>query len=199
VALHCLSCEQPLKTNETCENTCEIQTYLVLETDTAGLYIKRSLNRLDVKRDTSEIPIRRFPDTAIASSATDTPHTAAGRATSHWGGAAVGENQPHARDTRIPEHPNAHTDVAGQILTCLKQAPENTATTQQLLAACNCSREGLNKALKKLIAAGRIQKIKRGAYELINHKTTDNDVRHLSDDTASRLQKHTQLAPGGES
>jgi len=37
VDLRCLSCEQPLKTNETCENTCEIQTYLVRETKRSPL------------------------------------------------------------------------------------------------------------------------------------------------------------------
>ena len=66
--LQCLSCERRLQADETCTNTCGIQTYLVSEHDDGELYIRRAANLPDVPRDTPFIPIRTQPDT-------DTPET----------------------------------------------------------------------------------------------------------------------------
>lgn len=59
----------------------------------------------------------------------------------------------------------AHTDIAGQILTYLTQH-QNTAKTAELIAHIGCSTEGFNKAAKKLITAGDIQRKSRGVYRL---------------------------------
>ena len=60
--LQCLSCERTLQADETCTNTCYIQTYLILDVQDSELYIKRAANRLDVPRDTPFIDIRTQPD-----------------------------------------------------------------------------------------------------------------------------------------
>ena len=156
--LQCLSCELPLQRDETCNKTCKIQTYLVLAVQDGELYIKRAANLPRVPRDTpeTEIDTRTLPDTSIAAFANDTPRTY-----------HPPVNPPQAMDFDVPEHPHRHTDVARQILTYLSEHG-HTATTAELLSACDCSREALNKALQKLITAGDVEKVSRGVYELIN-------------------------------
>ena len=79
-------------------------------------------------------------------------------------------SQTHASETEVSEdHPNRHTDIAGQIVEYLSDAPDNTAKTGEMIAAFNCTTQGFNKAVKKLIAQGQIRKVKRGVYELIYH------------------------------
>lgn len=154
--LHCLSCEQSLKTDETCDNTCEIQTYLVLELQDGELYIKRWVIRRDAhfQREPTDIPIRPLPDNAILTRATDTPQN-------------LPQNLPQVTsDFQISEHPNAHTDIAAQIVAYLTDAPNHTATTAEMRLAIGCTTEGFNKAVKKLITLGKIRKIKRGVYAL---------------------------------
>ena len=56
--LQCLSCEQTIKNDESCVNTCGIQTYLVLESNDSELNIKRWGNHPNVRRDIPEIPTR---------------------------------------------------------------------------------------------------------------------------------------------
>ena len=75
---------------------------------------------------------------------------------------------PVATPTR-PEHPNAHTDIAGQILAFLTDAPMNTAETAEMIKAIGCVPEGFNKARKKLISEGVIRQVRRGVYQLIHH------------------------------
>lgn len=116
------------------------------------LYIKRAANKPHVPRDTPEIPIR-------VSSPDDPPET----------DAPVVETQPLNQPNAIDfEYPNAHTDFAGQIVAYLKDTENHTATMGEMKAAFDCSPEGLNKAIKTLIEAGRIYRIKRGVYQLIN-------------------------------
>ena len=57
--LYCLSCEDGLNVEELCSNTCEIQTFLIIETDANQLYIKRWFVRYlhNDDRTTTEIPI----------------------------------------------------------------------------------------------------------------------------------------------
>ena len=149
--LRCLSCEQALQRDETCLNTCETQTYLRLELQDGELTITRSVNFPERKRQGTEIPIRPLPDNAIATRATDT------------------ENLPQVtRDFQITEHPNAHTDIAGQMLAYLTDAPNHTAETAEMRQAIGCTTEGFNKARKKLLKHGKIRTLARGVYAL-NH------------------------------
>ena len=57
--LYCLSCEEELNVEELCPNTCEIQTFLIIETDANQLYAKRWFVRYlhNDDRPTTEIPI----------------------------------------------------------------------------------------------------------------------------------------------
>lgn len=165
--LQCLSCERTIHKGEFCQNTCEIQTYLMLEQDTGELYIKRWVNSLNVPRDIPEIPIR-----PVIGEETDTPenHTAfkATESSSSPLPSKDNENQPYAVNTSIPDSPpNQHKDVAGQIL---KYLSENggIGKTDKMREAIGCSPQGFNKAIKKLIDNGRVKKIARGIYELIN-------------------------------
>lgn len=75
-------------------------------------------------------------------------------------------------DAEIPEPQNAHTDIAGQILDYLSSAPNHTATTAEMTDAFNASPNGFNKAKEKLIEAGKIRRVTRGVYQLINPKST---------------------------
>ena len=47
--LCCLSCEERLNAEELCPNTCEIQTFLTIETDDDKLYVKRWLSGISIK------------------------------------------------------------------------------------------------------------------------------------------------------
>lgn len=153
--LHCLSCEQTLLRDETCENTCETQTYLRLEIQDGHLYITRWVNFPELPRQGTDIPIRPLPDNAIATRATDTPNTENQQ-----------PNQPQAQEFLIEEHPNAHTDIAAQIVAYLTDAPNHTAETGEMISAFNCTTEGFNKARKKLLKHGKIRTLARGVYAL---------------------------------
>lgn len=160
IDLQCLSCERTLQADETCTNTCPIQTYLVLDFQDAELTLKRAANLLDVPRDTPEIPIRNLPDTDSLTRAENLPRPKPDNQP---------PNQTHASDFETPEHPNAHKDIAGQIEAYLSDAPNNTATTAEMIKAIGCSPQGFNVEKEKLIEAGKIKKVKRGVYQLINH------------------------------
>ena len=59
IELKCLSCERALTTDETCTYTCEIQTYLTLEHQDNGTYIKRWGNKPEsLREEKPEIPTR---------------------------------------------------------------------------------------------------------------------------------------------
>ena len=57
--MHCLSCEEGLNAEALCPNTCEIQTFLIIETDDNQLYIKRWFVRYlhNDEKPTTAIPI----------------------------------------------------------------------------------------------------------------------------------------------
>ena len=92
-------------------------------------------------------------------------------------------NQPHAVDSQNPsdgratwhsaapvsENPNARKDIQGQIEAYLSDAEEHTAQTAEMIKAIGCSPQGFNVEKEKLIEAGKIRKVKRGVYQLINH------------------------------
>ena len=83
-------------------------------------------------------------------------------------GAFPTQNQPHAIETIADEHPNAHTDIAGQIVEYLSDAENYTARTGEMRTAIGCVPEGFNKARIKLLKEGRIREVKRGVYQLIH-------------------------------
>ena len=64
-----------------------------------------------------------------------------------------------------------HSDVASKVLSLFEFKP--TVTTGEMLASIECSREGLNKALRKLLDSGELGKVKRGVYQRIRDT---NDV-----------------------
>lgn len=178
--LQCLSCERTLQADETCTNTCRIQTYLTLEHQDGELYIKRAANLPHVPRETHppEIESRNLPPNAIATGRNDTPHNEnrplnpppnqplnPPQAMSD----GIGHNPcgDPVRDSQSPEHHNAHIDVKGQVEAYLTE--HHIATTPKLRDVCNCSREALNQALHKLINTKQIRRVKRGVYQLINH------------------------------
>ena len=72
-------------------------------------------------------------------------------------------------ETQMPEPPNRHIDIQGQILAYLAGAPDNTAGTAEMRTAIGCSPQGFNVEKDKLIEHGQIRQIKRGLYQLINH------------------------------
>ena len=178
--MRCLSCETPLTKEETCPNTCEIQTYLLLERDDGHLYVKRWLNPLNMPRErkssdpdhqdgtlpqTTQIPIRPLTPEKIDAIETDT--------TAHENPPV---NQPHhqphtieteARRHTTTQHASQHKDVKGQIRAFFKDFGVSVAKTQEMRNALNCSRVSLNNALKKLQEDGEIRKISHGYYEFI--------------------------------
>ena len=79
---------------------------------------------------------------------------------------------PTDRHEAIPL-PNQATqsDVASKVLSLFEFKP--TVTTGEMLASIKCSREGLNKALRKLLDGGQLGKVKRGVYQRIRDT---NDV-----------------------
>ena len=72
--------------------------------------------------------------------------------------------------TPLPNHAT-QSDVASKVLSLFEVKP--TVTTGEMLASIECSREGLNKALRKLLDGGELGKVKRGVYQRIRDT---NDV-----------------------
>ena len=72
--------------------------------------------------------------------------------------------------TPLPNHAT-QSDVASKVLFFCDVKP--TVTTGEMLASIGCSREGLNKALRKLLDGGKLRKVKRGVYQRIRDA---NDV-----------------------
>ena len=70
----------------------------------------------------------------------------------------------------LPNHA-AQSDVASKVLSLFEVKP--TVTTAEMLASIECSREGLNKALRKLLDGEELGKVKRGVYQRIRDT---NDV-----------------------
>ena len=90
---------------------------------------------------------------------------------------AGSEETPILRDaepeyeTPVPIQAPEHKDVAGQLMSFMTER-ESPATTRELLDALDCTRESLNKAAGKLMAAGQLQRVKRGIYELMTYGKT---------------------------
>ena len=86
-------------------------------------------------------------------------------------GSHPSETSVHRNDNpsvnQLSENPNAHIDVAGQILAYLREH-DGIGTTKQMRAAIGCSPQGFKDAIDKLITDGQIKRVKRGFYELIN-------------------------------
>lgn len=167
--IRCLSCEAPLTREETCPNTCETQTYFLLERDDGQLYVKRWLNHLNAPRETTQIPIRTPSSEKTQAPETDT--TAHENQPTHQP-----TSQPHAIETEARRHTTTqqasqHKDVIGQIRAFFNDFGVSVAKTQELRNALKCSRVSLNNALKKLQKDGEIRKIAHGYYEIVRKQT----------------------------
>lgn len=177
LVMQCLSCERTLQADETCTNTCGIQTYLVLEHDDGELYIKRAANRLDVPRDTPFIPIRNLPPNANAD--TDTPETLNSVTNSvensvqsvyhsvNHSDAADPPNQPLTQENEVPWHSTELT-VPEKIVDFLTYINEDhTATGTQIKDALGGLAPSTFKwAMDTLISDGKALKVAYNLYRL---------------------------------
>lgn len=145
--VQCLSCEQPLQDDESCQGSCRMQTYLVLEVVSKELYVKRWIHHPNVPREGIEILIRQHFE--IEGEKPQSVCIQVGKTASR--------------------HAVAHTDIAGQILEYLR-SHGGLGKTGLMIKAINCSTQGFKVAIDKLIRAGLVRKVKHGIYELINHK-----------------------------
>lgn len=175
--LQCLSCERTLQADETCTNTCPIQTYLVLEHDDGELYIKRAANLIDVPRDTPEIPIRT--ETDIAAEANDTPDTensvqnsveisvqSVENSVDH-SDAGDPPNQPLTQENEVPWRSDALTipEKIVEFLTYINE--DHTATGTQIKDAIGGLAPSTFKwAMDQLIDAGKAEKVAYNLYRL---------------------------------
>lgn len=190
VELVCLSCGQPSRKIQLqlyfisggscletyyCSENCGIRTYYQLRYESDGFFLVPSFecHLLYPKDDPLEIPegasgiaeTSAEPVTGPPSrplSPAETPDTHPSLETDP----TANDSQTNPFDIHAPI--NQKTDIEGQILKYLKQAPHNTATTREMITAFGCSRNGFNKAKDNLIENRRIRQIKRGIYELIN-------------------------------
>lgn len=178
LVMQCLSCERTLQADETCTNTCGIQTYLVLEHDDTQLYIKRAANRLDVPRDTPFIPIGNLPDTdtpetenSVENSVENSLQSVSENAVSH-SDAAHPPNQPLTRENSVPYRSDELT-VPEKICECLTYINEDhTATGTQIKDAIGGLAPSTFKwAMDQLIDAGKAEKV---AYNLYRLRTQRN-------------------------
>ena len=174
--LQCLSCERTLQADETCTNTCRIQTYLTLEHQDGELYIKRAANLPHVPRDTPFIPIRNLPPNANAD--TDTPETLNSVENSVYNSVqSVSENsvnhsdadppnQPLTRENSVPWHA---AELTGKQRICeylIHVNAEHTATTGDIRKALNLAASTFDFLIKPLISDGQVEKIAYGVYRL---------------------------------
>ena len=168
--LQCLSCERTLQADETCTNTCRIQTYLVLEHDDGELYIRRAANLPHVQRDTPDIPIRTPTDTD-----SHTPETENSVQNSVENSASVTNssqdaeppNQPLTQENEVPWQSDALT-VPEKICEFLIYINEDhTATGTQIKDALGGVAPATFKwAMDKLIEDGKAEKVAYNLYRL---------------------------------
>ena len=173
----CLSCDAVIGVDGICCR-CDAQTYYGIET--ADAFVKPFITPLDDGYQIKEPSVTKLvlqviernaemgemlPDPTVESKQHQGPlpfpSTTQAQPETH-DEALFPDETPNVRNRYAPK------DVARKILGMLKQQRNKTATTPMLLDACDCSREGLNKALKKLINTKRVRKLKRGVYQLIN-------------------------------
>ena len=180
--LCCLSCEERLNAEELCSDTCEIQTFLILEIDAGKLYAKRSVvNPLyNEPRPTTEIPIRQtlehspIRDTSQESDTIDTtPQKTTLRSQPSQPIASSVPRNPVESETdgastetdvfQTPTPTNEKKDVEGQILELLPQdgTPMRAAEIEKRIDGNHRNMYG---AINRLIEKGRIVKSKHGWY-----------------------------------
>ena len=148
--LYCLSCEDGLNAEELCPNTCEIQTFLIIETDADQLYVKRWFVRYlyNDDRPTTEIP--------ILSSMPDDP-------------AELPEKDDPQPSTLTNED---------KILTWLRDAStpsdaQKTMTYDEIAAAVGLSRTTVYRLLRKLVEkhGGQVEAFDQQRKDLRARKT----------------------------
>ena len=174
--LCCLSCEGVLDAEELCPNTCEVQTFLIIETDSEKCYVKRWIVRHRYKdpRPTAEIPIRNpLEHSGGISQESDTINTPTQNATSRFE-----HRQPTVSSTpprpvkpqndrtsteKEPTLTNKKKNIEGQILALLPEdaTPMRAAEIKRRIDGNHsCTYE----AIKRLTEKGHIVKPKRGWY-----------------------------------
>ena len=176
--LCCLSCEAGLNAEELCPNTCEVQTFLIIETDSDKRYVKRWVvrHRYKYPRPTTEIPIRETlehrPITDI-SQESDTIDTTTQNATSRFEHPQTTVSstpprpvEPQNERTSTEKEPtptNKKKDIEGQILEFLPQdgTPMRTLEIEKRIDG---NRKNMHEAIKRLTEKGHIVKPKRGWY-----------------------------------
>ena len=174
IELKCLSCEQPLQRDETCTNTCPIQTYLVLEHDDGELYIRRAANLPHVQRDTPDIPIRTPTDTdshtpetenSVQNSVENSVENSASVTNSSQD--AEPENQPLTQENEVPWQSDALTvpEKISEFLIYINE--DHTATGTQIKAALGGVAPATFKwAMDTLIEDGKAEKLAYNLYHL---------------------------------
>ena len=178
--LCCLSCEAGLNAEELCPNTCEVQTFLIIETDSDKRYVKRWIvrHRYKDRRPTTEIPIcNPLEHNGGISQESDTIDTTNQNATSRFE-----HPQPTVSSTlpspvkpqndrtstkkdvfHTPTRTNAKKDIEGQILALLPQdgTPMRAAEIKKRIHG---NHKNTYEAIKRLIEKGHIVKSGRGWY-----------------------------------
>ena len=180
--LCCLSCEERLNAEELCPNTCEIQTFLTIETDDDKFYVKRWLVRYLYKdnRPTTEIPIRKALEhrtMADMSQRSDTIDTTPQKATlrSQHSQPIVSSvpRNPVEPETdgastekdvfQTPTRTNKKKDIEGQILALLPQ-DGTPMRAKEIKKRIDGNHKNMYGAINRLIKKGRIVNPQRGRY-----------------------------------
>ena len=178
--LCCLSCEGVLDAEELCPNTCEVQTFLTIETDSDKFYVKRWIVRHHYKdrRSPTEIPIRNpLEHNRDISQESDTINPTTQNATPRFEHRQPTVSSPSpspvepqndrdstAKDVfQTPTRTNAKKNIEGQILALLPEdaTPMRAAEIKRRIDGNHsCTYE----AIKRLTEKGHIVKPKRGWY-----------------------------------
>lgn len=174
LVMQCLSCERTLQADETCTNTCGIQTYLVLDFQDGELYITRAANLPHVQRDTPFIPIRNVPDTDTHTP--DTENSVQNSVENSLQSTDISDadppNQPLTRENERPWRSDALTlpEKIVEFLTYINE--DHTATGTQIKDALGGLAPSTFKwAMDQLIDAGKALKV---AYNLYRLRTQRN-------------------------
>ena len=180
--LCCLSCEEWLNAEELCPNTCEIQTFLIIEIDADKLYAKRSVvNPLyNEPRPTTDIPIRQtlehspIGDTSQESDTIDTtPQKATLRSQPSQPIVSSVSRNPVEPQTdgastekdvfQTPTRTNEKKDIEGQILVLLPQ-DGTPMRAKEIKKRIDGNHKNMYGAINRLIKKGRIVNPQRGRY-----------------------------------
>ena len=176
--LCCLSCEAGLNAEELCPNTCEMQTFLTIETDSDKRYVNRWTVRYLCKdpRPTTEIPIREpiehrsITDISQESDTLDTtPENVPSRfehpqpTVSSTLPSPVEPQNVRTSTEKEPTPTYAKKDIEGQILALLPEdaTPMRAAKIKERIDG---NHKNMYEAINRLIAKGRIVNSGRGWY-----------------------------------